>query len=85
MTDSQLLSLRQLASRYGVSRETIRRWRKEGTLPPPDIIRPRIRWSRAALEAWETDGEACQNPATFAQKAPQTGQYGQALGDMTWA
>ena len=68
MTDSQLLSLRGLANRYGVSRETVRRWRKQGILPPPDIMRPRIRWTLAAVQAWE-QGHIPPQSATNAQLA----------------
>jgi len=64
MVSDELLSLRQMANRYGVSRETVRRWRREGLLPKPDVLRPRKRWSRAALERWEH----LKNMATKASK-----------------
>ena len=54
MKNDELLSLRQMANRYGVSKKTIKRWwEAEGLLPLPDVKRPRLRWSLTAIEAWE--------------------------------
>jgi hypothetical protein len=40
----------QLAQRYRVSLRTIDRWKRNGILPPPDLLLPHPRWSEATIE-----------------------------------
>ena len=48
-----------LAERYGVSRNTIWRWAKEGRLPSPVKLGPGVtRWRLADIEQWESEREA---------------------------
>ena len=48
-----------LAERYGVSRNTIWRWAKEGRLPSPVKLGPGVtRWRLADIEQWEAEREA---------------------------
>lgn len=48
-----------LAERYGVSRNTIWRWTKEGNLPSPVKLGPGVtRWRLADIEQWEAEREA---------------------------
>lgn len=43
------LKIRDLASRYGVGRRTISRWRAAGLLPAPRRVGLALRWSAAVL------------------------------------
>jgi len=49
----------EIADRYGVSRNTIWRWTKEGRLPSPVRLGPGCtRWRLADIEQWEAEREA---------------------------
>lgn len=52
---SQFLSDTQIATRYGVSRQTVWRWAAtDKTFPSPTKLSPGCtRWNISALEAWE--------------------------------
>ena len=55
-TDSRatLLTDRQLASRWQVSRDTIWRWKRAGIIPSPKKVGPNsTRWTVAEIEAHE--------------------------------
>jgi predicted DNA-binding transcriptional regulator AlpA len=55
MEQRTLLSARQLAERYGVSKASIYRWVQEGVIPPPQKLGPRVsRWDGADIEAIAT-------------------------------
>jgi hypothetical protein len=43
----------EVAVRNGVTKRTIDRWVKDGTLPPPDIINGRYFWWLSALQRHE--------------------------------
>jgi len=56
--DSDLLGIDSLATRFGVDRSTIQRWRAKGRLPAP-ATGPKqrsVQWSRASIEQWERAG-----------------------------
>lgn len=55
MEQRTLLSARQLAERYGVSKASIYRWVQEGVIPPPRKLGPRVsRWDAAEIDAIAT-------------------------------
>jgi prophage regulatory protein len=50
----QLLTLTEVVERYGVTRQTIWRWRREGIFPEPLALSSKVhRWRVRDLEAWE--------------------------------
>ena len=50
---------RQLAARFGVSRQTIWRWSGTGRMPQPVKLSPGFtRWRIDAIEAWEQEKAA---------------------------
>lgn len=54
MTNDIYLSDKRLAERYDVSRATIWRWVKTGSLPKPVKLSPGCtRWRASELQAWE--------------------------------
>ena len=51
-----LLSVIDLARRYGVSQATIWRWRESGILPAPVKVGPKlVRWTGEAIDEWERE------------------------------
>jgi excisionase family DNA binding protein len=44
----KLVTVKELSKRYGVHKETVRRWMKQGTIP---YVRPTLRTVRFDLEA----------------------------------
>ena len=53
MIDKSFIRIDDLASLLGVTKVTIWRWRKEGRLPAPIAVSPRIvGWKRETIEAW---------------------------------
>ena len=49
----QLLTISDLAERYGVTRQSIYNWRKSGKLPNSILIGQSRRWNIADIEAFE--------------------------------
>lgn len=47
-----LLSVRDVSARLQVDQKTVRRWRKEGKLPPAVTIAGVVRWRPEAIESW---------------------------------
>ncbi|TDT41498.1 AlpA family transcriptional regulator [Halospina denitrificans] len=45
------------ATRYGVSRQTVWRWVRQGKFPSPIRINGCTRWKLSDLEAWEARQE----------------------------
>ena len=54
---ADLLTVRDIAQLLGVSPGTIRRWRREGKLPPAVEIGGVVRWRADAIGAWIADRE----------------------------
>ena len=54
LDNKKLISVTTLANRYDVTKATIWRWAKEGTLPSPVKIKGSTRWSVAKLDEWES-------------------------------
>ncbi len=53
MTDRNLIRINELATYLNISKVTVWRWRKEGRLPPPRALGPKIVfWERETIEAW---------------------------------
>lgn len=53
MIDKNLIRIKELANQLGVTKVTIWRWRKEGKLPAPIAISPRIvGWKKETLDEW---------------------------------
>jgi len=54
----ELLNLGAVAHRYRRSERTIHRWRKDGRLPPPDVLLPgdKPNWFSTTLEQHERQG-----------------------------
>jgi predicted DNA-binding transcriptional regulator AlpA len=52
--DDPLISYGEMAAHAGVTRSTLRKYRSEGRLPPPDdaSVPDRPRWRRSTFEAW---------------------------------
>jgi len=60
------LSVEEVAGRYGVSKDTIWRWRREGDFPKPVKLGAKItRWRLNDIEDWEA---AC--PCGFVTSLP---------------
>ena len=58
MTNTLYVSDKQVADRYGVSRETIWRWKREGDFPKAvKLSRGMTRWRISDLEEWERSRE----------------------------
>ena len=52
MVEPALMSPQDVADCFRVSVRTVRRWRNDGTLPPPLFSRHRmVRWRREVIEA----------------------------------
>lgn len=51
------LSNKDLAERYGVSLDTVRKWRHEGTGPTGVRFGRHVRYSLAELDRWERERE----------------------------
>ena len=46
----------ELANRYGIARQSVWRWVKEGRLPAPVKLSPGCsRWRLAGIEQWESE------------------------------
>jgi len=57
-TQQKYFSDRDIAKRFGISRNTVWRWAREGRLPPPTKIGPNCsRWPESAVDEL-TRGEA---------------------------
>jgi len=57
-TEQRLLDVKQVAHRYGVSRETIWSWMRKRLFPQPHRITPRCsRWPVAELDAFDAERE----------------------------
>lgn len=54
------LSNEDLAERYGVSVETVRKWRHRGTGPMAVVFGRRVRYSLDEIERWEHEQAAKQ-------------------------
>lgn len=54
MPDDPLISLRQMAERAEISPGTMRKYRSQGRLPPPDdtSVPGRPRWRASTFDAW---------------------------------
>lgn len=49
----------EIAARYGISRNSVWRWAKEGRLPSTVKLGPGVtRWRLADIEQWEAEREA---------------------------
>jgi hypothetical protein len=59
----KLLNLGALAARYRRSERTITRWKKDGRLPPPDVVLPGDKpgWFDTTLERHERQGFAASS------------------------
>ena len=56
MTETVYLTDRQLAERFGVSRQTIWRWAGAGVMPQPVKLSPGFtRWRSDQVKAWEQE------------------------------
>lgn len=54
--DEQTLRPGEVAEILGVSPETLRRWRQDGSGPPFEQLSERtVRYPKAALEAWRAE------------------------------
>jgi len=53
-----LLRLKDLQTILGAGYETIRAWRMEGRIPPPDFSAGHPRWRRETIERWLASGRA---------------------------
>ncbi len=51
-----LLTAREVANLFRVSRSLIYQWAKDGRIPEPLRLGGSLRWDRAALLAWLADG-----------------------------
>lgn len=53
-SDDPLISMREIAEIAGVTPDTVRSYRRQGRLPPPDedSIQDRPRWRRSTIDAW---------------------------------
>lgn len=58
MPDKPILTQDEVAARYGVARQTVWSWRRDGRMPLPVHIAGSdvFRWRLADLEAWEQQG-----------------------------
>ncbi len=54
LDNKKYVSVTTLANWYDVTKATIWRWAKEGTLPSPIKMNGSTRWSVEALAAWES-------------------------------
>lgn len=53
------LSVKQVADRYGVSTDTIWRWKRQGNFPKAVEVGPNVtRWRLSDLEAYESQMKA---------------------------
>ena len=48
----ELLSAKDIADRIGCDAKTIRRWRREGSLPNAIVIGGIVRWEAGDIEDW---------------------------------
>lgn len=55
MPPVQFLDTDAVAERYGISPETVRRWRASGTGPPFVRLGKHVRYPVPELEQWERD------------------------------
>jgi GntR family transcriptional regulator len=55
-SDDPLISLREMAELAGVTPDTMRSYRRDGRLPPPDdeSVPDRPRWRRSTFDAWKS-------------------------------
>lgn len=55
--DDPLIGYREMAERAGVTASTLRRYRSQGRMPPPDddSVPDRPRWRLSTFEAWMRD------------------------------
>ena len=62
---SQFLDIVALAEQLQVSRTTVKRWHKSGTMPAGIRIGPRLlRWDREQIQRWiEAGCPACDTPS----------------------
>ena len=50
---SKTLRTADICRRFGVSRESLRRWRHQGHFPEPKLLGPgTVAWDAEAVEAW---------------------------------
>lgn len=57
---SLYLSVEEVSIRFGVSKDTIWRWRRGGEFPPPVKLGGRTsRWRLSDIEAWEAECPCC--------------------------
>mgnify|MGYP005995097033 CR=1 FL=1 len=57
---SLYVSVEQVAVRFGVSKDTIWRWRREGDFPAPVRLGGRTsRWRLSDIETWEAQCPCC--------------------------
>jgi excisionase family DNA binding protein len=55
-TRSDFYWVREIASRLGVSSQTVYRWITEGKVPPPIKIGSTMRFPREAIDEWFANG-----------------------------
>ena len=55
LADNLYLSVDQVAQRFGVSKDSIRRWKRRGDFPAPvKLGGTTTRWRLADIEKWES-------------------------------
>ena len=61
--EGEFLDIREVASRYGVTRATVWSWMQQGVIPQPMRITPGCsRWSLEDLKVWEDEKRAERAP-----------------------
>jgi len=59
-TENLYLSVNQVATRFGVSKDSIWRWRRDGEFPAPVKLGGRTtRWRMSDIEDWESKCVCC--------------------------
>ncbi len=62
LPEAEALTQEQLCQRYQIDPPTLWRCRNAGLLPAPVVAGGKVRWSRAAIEQWEADGQPPTSP-----------------------
>ncbi|MCW5891599.1 MAG: AlpA family phage regulatory protein [bacterium] len=71
---STVLRIRDVCNRLGICRQTLQRWRDNGSFPAPIILGPRtVGWTVAALDEWirnRPHGNAAVTPPMKREATP---------------